>query len=171
MLSALHCCLLVVTVLGFNLIQFVMLCSLEWNTKIMEGLNVYEKVVASLFQVTNARHAGESVFDLSSISSAILVLFLVMMYLPPYTTFIPVREHENDVEKQKKRSGVAYGNVGFSTGYSCARQMKADAMCKDSWVGFSGRWSSKGKFILILVMFFGRLKKLNMKGGKAWNLS
>jgi len=49
--------------------------------------------------------------------------------------------------------------------------MKADAMCKDSWVGFSGRWSSKGKFILILVMFFGRLKKLNMKGGKAWNLS
>ncbi|KAG5037603.1 hypothetical protein JHK82_018416 [Glycine max] len=144
MLSALHCCLLVVTVLGFNLIQFVMLCSLEWNTKIMEGLNVYEKVVASLFQVTNARHAGESVFDLSSISSAILVLFVVM---------------------------IAYGNVGFSTGYSCARQMKADAMCKDSWVGFSGRWSSKGKFILILVMFFGRLKKLNMKGGKAWNLS
>ncbi|KAL3010128.1 hypothetical protein AAZX31_07G123100 [Glycine max] len=214
MLSALHCCLLVVTVLGFNLIQFVMLCSLEWNTKIMEGLNVYEKVVASLFQVTNARHAGESVFDLSSISSAILVLFVVMMYLPPYTTFIPVREHENDVKRNKKSvveclvlsqlsylvifiilicitEGKslkedplnfnvfnitlevisAYGNVGFSTGYSCARQMKADAMCKDSWVGFSGRWSSKGKFILILVMFFGRLKKLNMKGGKAWNLS
>ena len=79
MLSALHCCLLVATVLGFNLVQFVMFCSVEWNTKIMEGLNVYEKVVASLFQVTNARHSGESVFDLSSISSAILVLFVVMM--------------------------------------------------------------------------------------------
>ncbi|KAH1221318.1 Sodium transporter HKT1 [Glycine max] len=205
MLSALHCCLLVATVLGFNLIQFVMLCSMEWNTKIMEGLNVYEKVVASLFQVTNARHAGESVFDLSSISSVILVLFVVMMYLPPYTTFLPVREHENDAKRSEKsvleclvfsqlsylvifiiliciteskslredplNFNVAYGNVGFSTGYSCARQLKPDATCKDSWVGFSGRWSSKGKFILILVMFFGRLKKFNMKGGKAWDLS
>ncbi|KHN28104.1 sodium transporter HKT1-like [Glycine soja] len=214
MLSALHCCLLVATVLGFNLVQFVMFCSVEWNTKIMEGLNVYEKVVASLFQVTNARHSGESVFDLSSISSAILVLFVVMMYLPPYTTFLPVREHENDVKRNEKSVVEclvfsqlsylvifiilicitesnslkedplnfnvlnitlevisAYGNVGLSMGYSCARQLKPDATCKDSWVGFSGRWSSKGKFILILVMFFGRLKKFNMKGGKAWNLS
>nr|KYP61367.1 Sodium transporter HKT1 [Cajanus cajan] len=79
MLSALHCCLLVATVLGLNVVQFVMLCSMEWNSNIMEGLNVYQKLVASLFQVTNARHSGESVFDLSSISSAILVLFIVMM--------------------------------------------------------------------------------------------
>ncbi|CAJ1951626.1 unnamed protein product [Sphenostylis stenocarpa] len=214
MLSALHCCLLVATVLCFNLIQFVMFCSLEWNTKTMEGLNVYERVVGSLFQVTNARHSGESVFDLSSLSSAILVLFIVMMYLPPYTTFLPVRGHENDV-KTKERSTVecvlfsqlsylvmfiilicitenkslkedplnfnvlnitlevisAYGNVGLSTGYSCGRQLRIDGTCKDSWVGFSGRWSNKGKFILILVMFFGRLKKFNMKGGKAWDLS
>lgn len=73
------CCLLVCTVFGLNVVQFVMFWSVEWNSEIMEGMNLYEKVVASLFQVTNARHTGESVFDLSSISSAILVLFIVMM--------------------------------------------------------------------------------------------
>jgi len=79
MLSGLHCCFLVATVLCLNVIQFVMFWSMEWNTKTMEGLNFYEKVVGSLFQVANARHAGESVFDLSSLSSAILVVFVVMM--------------------------------------------------------------------------------------------
>ncbi|KAK8470560.1 hypothetical protein PHAVU_004G177200 [Phaseolus vulgaris] len=214
MLSAVHCWLLVATVLCLNVIQFVMFWAMEWKNKSMEGLNVYEKVVGSLFQVTNARHSGESVFDLSSLSSAMLVLFILMMYLPPYTTFLPVREEENDVKRNRKspvecvvlsqlsylaifiilvciteRKSLkedplnfnvlnitlevisAYGNVGFSMGYSCERQLKDDGMCKDSWVGFSGRWSNGGKFILILVMFFGRLKKFNMKGGKAWHLS
>ncbi|CAL0332213.1 unnamed protein product [Lupinus luteus] len=212
--SSHHCWLLFVTVLGLNLIQLVMFCSMEWNTKNMEGLNIYQKVVASMFQVINARHSGESVFDFSSISSAILVLFIVMMYLPPNTVFLPAWDHENET-KDEKRSLTeclvfsqlsylvifiilicitesqslredplnfnvlnitievisAYGNVGFTTGYSCTRQVKADAMCKDSYIGFSGKWSSQGKFILIVVMFFGRLKKFNMNGGKAWHLS
>ncbi|CAI8594617.1 unnamed protein product [Vicia faba] len=210
LLSPIHCWNLVVTAFGFNIIQFLLFCSLEWSSKIMEGLNLYQKVVASLFQVTNARHSGESVFDLSTISSAILVLFIVMMYLPPYTTFLSVKDHTNiDVKKDQKclvecvvlsqlsylvifiiviciteRQSLkedplnfnvlnitlevisAYGNVGFSTGYSCSRKLKADSMCKDSWIGFSGRWSTKGKVTLILVMFFGRLKKFNMNGGK-----
>ncbi|XP_028799237.1 sodium transporter HKT1-like [Neltuma alba] len=213
--SGVHCWLLVATVFGFNLIQFVLFCCTEWNSENMEGLNNYQKLIASLFQISNVRHAGEYILDFSQLSSAILVLFVAMMYLPPYTTFLPIREDKNETKKRIKTSVKeyllfsqlsylvvfiilicitesksikedplnfsvlnitlevisAYGNVGFSTGYSCKRQLKADGNCRDLWIGLSGKWSNKGKFLLIVVMFFGRLKKYNMRGGQAWDLS
>ncbi|KAK4564627.1 hypothetical protein RGQ29_006628 [Quercus rubra] len=222
LLSGHHALLLAMTVFGFILIQFILFCSMEWNSQVMDGLNLYQKVVGSLFQTVNSRHTGESVVDLSSISSAILVLFVVMMYLPPHTTFIPPNVHvheefpENGKQSQNRKKTFmeclifsqlsylaifiiiiciterqkmeedplnfnvlnvtievisAYGNVGFTTGYSCKRQLKPNSLCVDTWYGFVGRWSTKGKFILIIVMFFGRLKKFSMKGGQAWNLS
>lgn len=79
MLSGVHCWLLLATVVGLNLVQMVLFCSMEWRSENMEGLSNYERFVASLFQISNARHAGESVVDLSTLSSAILVLFVVMM--------------------------------------------------------------------------------------------
>lgn len=79
MLSGLHSVLLLVTVLGFILVQVILFCALEWKSKAMDGLSGYQKFVASVFQTVNSRHAGESVFDLSIISPAILVLFVLMM--------------------------------------------------------------------------------------------
>jgi hypothetical protein len=56
-------------------------------------------------------------------------------------------------------------------GYSCSREINPNKLCTDRWTGLAGRWSDSGKLVLILVMFFGRLKKFSMKGGKAWMLS
>nr|CCJ09642.1 Na+ transporter [Solanum lycopersicum var. cerasiforme]CCJ09644.1 Na+ transporter [Solanum cheesmaniae] len=206
-----------ITVVGLIVFQFVMFCSLEWNSEGTSGLSTYEKIVGSLFEVVNTRHAGLSVFDLSTFTPSILVLFALMMYLSSYTTFLPVDNYEEKSEKMKKRKGrslmeyislsqpcclviftilicvvekdkmkndplnfnvlnilfeviSAYGTVGLSIGYSCARQINPDGHCKDVTYGFAGKWSNTGKFILIIVMFFGRLKKYNQRGGKAWKV-
>ncbi|PIN21221.1 hypothetical protein CDL12_06079 [Handroanthus impetiginosus] len=221
LLSGKHCFYLANTALGFIVLQLAIFCVLHWNADAIGGLNAYQKLVGSLFQVVNSRHAGESVVDLSSISPAILVLFVVMMYLPPYTSYLPISE-EDDIGPHKKEKNTikkrniwelllfsqltylvifviliciternhmkrdplnfsvlnvvievisAYGNVGFSSGYSCKRQIHPDSQCKDAWYGFVGKWSDVGKFLLIVVMFFGRLKKFSTRGGKFWSLA
>ncbi|XP_058188853.1 sodium transporter HKT1-like [Rhododendron vialii] len=213
LLSSMNCLCLAATVFGFILVQFVLFCSLEWNSEALSGLNSYQKLVGSLFQVVNSRHAGEIVVNLSLLSPAILVVFIVMMYLPPRTSFFPTREEKSTKTNNKKfvdyllfsklsylaifitliciterdklkedplnfnvlnitlETISAYGNVGFSTGYSCKRRVKYDSYCEDKWFGLVGRWSDKGKLVLIVVMFFGRLKNFGNEGGRAWKLS
>ncbi|KAL3534931.1 hypothetical protein ACH5RR_003392 [Cinchona calisaya] len=210
---------LAITVFGFIMVQFTFFCLLEWYSGATTGLSAYEKMVGSLFEVVNSRHAGESVFELSIISPSIIVLFVLMMYLPPYISFLPIKDgkcfpttEENTrtkrknifdhlllsqqtylvlfviliciTEREKMKEDPlnfnllsiivevisGYGNVGFSMGYSCERQVKPSSNCKDASYGFAGKWSNEGKFILIVLMFFGRLKKFNTKGGKAWRL-
>ncbi|CAH8321047.1 unnamed protein product [Eruca vesicaria subsp. sativa] len=221
LLSLRLCVLLGLTVLGFVMIQFLLFCTFEWNSVSLEGMNPYEKLVGSLFQVVNSRQTGENIVDLSTLSPAILVLFIVMMYLPPYTLFMPLTtvekfkkegEHYPGNEGKRKKTGCfisqlsflaicvffisitesqnlrrdplnfnilnitlevisAFGNVGFTTGYSCARRLDINnGSCKDTSYGFVGRWSPNGKFILIIVMFYGRFKQFTAKSGRAWIL-
>ncbi|XP_073047109.1 sodium transporter HKT1-like [Primulina eburnea] len=210
---------LAISVLGFLVMQMIVFCCLQWNSEVVGGLSFYEKIVGSFFQVVNSRHTGLSVFDLSAVSPGMLLLFLIMMYLPPYARFVPVEEAPKNgggnlrrkrfdgfwerimlspliylaifvfsicvTEREKiKRDPLnfnvfnivfevisAYGNVGFSTGYSCEKQINPDSNCQNATYGFVGRWSDGGKLILIVVMFFGRLKKLNKQGGRAWKFS
>ncbi|EEF38315.1 hypothetical protein RCOM_0422820 [Ricinus communis] len=218
--------------------QFVLFCSLEWNSEALNGLNSFQKIIGVLFQTVNSRHTGETIVDLSAISPAILytkqwcmreklsrnarkVTFPVRTcksskYLPPYTAFLPIKDDTEIDGRSKRWRGKlleniifsqlsylvifviliciterhkmkqdplnfnvlnivlevisAYGNVGFTAGYSCKRQIHPDSICQDKWYGFSGRWSDEGRVILIMVMFFGRLKKFNMNGGRAWIL-
>lgn len=74
-----HSRLLVVTMFGFILVQFILFCALEWNSNGLNGLNSYQRFVGSLFQVVNARHTGETIVDISTLSPPILVMFIVMM--------------------------------------------------------------------------------------------
>jgi Trk-type K+ transport system membrane component len=74
-----ECVYLMVTVIMFIITQTILFCSLEWNSEALQEMNTYQKIVGALFQSVNARHAGESIVDLSSISSSILVLYTIMM--------------------------------------------------------------------------------------------
>ncbi|KFK31992.1 hypothetical protein AALP_AA6G186200 [Arabis alpina] len=220
LLSVRLCVLLGLTVFGFLMMQLLLFGVFEWSSESLEGMSRYEKFVGSLFQVANSRHAGETILDLSTLSPAILILFILMMYLPSYTLFMPLTEEKNKKEgdddsengKTREKSGLfvsqlsflaicvflisiterqklrqdplnfnvlnitlevvsAYGNVGFTTGYSCKRRLDvSDVSCKDAGYGFAGRWNPIGKFILIIVMFYGRFKQFSARSGRAWIL-
>lgn len=79
LLPKLQSFMIAATALGFILVGCVLFGALEWNAAGLEGMDVYEKVVAILFECANARHSGETVVDLSAIAPAALVFFVVMM--------------------------------------------------------------------------------------------
>lgn len=107
------------TILVFLISQFVAFTAMEWNSGVMDGMNSLEKLIGSLFECVNSRHAGESIVDLSSVSSAILVLFVVMMYLPSYTSFLPVgdqpeKSSENKGGSKKEERNTIVENIILS---------------------------------------------------------
>jgi Trk-type K+ transport system membrane component len=75
----LHSLMLALTVLGFLLVQFVAICAMEWRNVASEGLSLFEKLINYLFLAVNARHTGESTLDLSTLTPAIMVLFVFIM--------------------------------------------------------------------------------------------
>lgn len=205
---------LVLTGVLIILLQAIFLCYFEWDSKALEGMKWFQKLVGSLFQSANSRHAGETVINISTLSPPILVIFAVVMYLPSDTSFFPTygdrhiltnkKENPNSramwkkfiitkpaclailtilacITERKSMSAdplnfsifsvvfeviSAYGNVGYSLGYSCDKLLKPDPRCKDFSYGFVGRWTDKGKVIIIVVMFLGRFKTFTLNGRK-----
>ncbi|KAK9070741.1 hypothetical protein SSX86_011143 [Deinandra increscens subsp. villosa] len=98
-----HASLLSISVLVFITMQFILFSWMEWSSGSLSGLSVYQKLVGILFQTVNSRHSGESVVDFSTISGALLVMFVLMMYLPPYTTFSPIAQAGCEEGKKKTR--------------------------------------------------------------------
>ncbi|XP_072991903.1 cation transporter HKT2;2-like isoform X2 [Typha latifolia] len=100
------------TVVGFIAVMVTLLCSIDWNTAVFDGMNSYQKIIAALFMAVNSRHSGENSIDTGSISSAVLVLFIVMMYFPSSTSFLPIQEDDTSSlgkkNKTKKRSLAQY---------------------------------------------------------------
>uniref|UniRef100_M8BRJ3 Putative cation transporter HKT7 n=1 Tax=Aegilops tauschii TaxID=37682 RepID=M8BRJ3_AEGTA len=91
LLPARRCAMLAATVVGFLTVQVAMLCGMEWGGA-LRGMSPWEKVCSAVFLAVNSRHTGESTLDISTLAPAILVLFVLMMYLPPYTTWFPFEE-------------------------------------------------------------------------------
>jgi Trk-type K+ transport system membrane component len=70
---------LVATVFGLIVVQVTLFCVMDWDSKGLKGLNNYQKLIGVLFQSVNSRHTGESIVDISILSQAMLVLFVLMM--------------------------------------------------------------------------------------------
>uniref|UniRef100_A0A0D3FZY6 Uncharacterized protein n=1 Tax=Oryza barthii TaxID=65489 RepID=A0A0D3FZY6_9ORYZ len=86
-------------------VLMALVCGMEWGGA-LQGMSPWEKVVNALFLAVNARHTGESTVDLSILAPAILVLFVLMMYLPPYTTWFPFEENSTTKDSNAENQGI-----------------------------------------------------------------
>lgn len=79
LLKGKHSVFLVATVFGLLVVQLTLFCLMDWNSEGLKGMNNYEKLIGVLFQSINSRHTGETIVDISILSQAMLVLFVLMM--------------------------------------------------------------------------------------------
>ncbi|KAJ1272675.1 hypothetical protein BS78_06G221200 [Paspalum vaginatum] len=168
----------VLTAMGIILLQVMFLCYFGWDSKPLEELNWFQRYLPSdgsslptsagdqTLTEKGERLNKEALWKNLIISKpACLATFVILaciterksMSLDPlnFNIFSIVFEMIS-----------AYGNVGYSLGYSCERLLKPDSTCKAVSYGFVGRWTDEGKLIIILVMFLGRLKRFSLRGGR-----
>jgi hypothetical protein len=79
LLPGLQTVFLAVTVVAVAAAAVALLCCLNWDSAVFDGLTSGEKITNALFMAVNARQAGENSVDCSLVAPAVLVLFLSMM--------------------------------------------------------------------------------------------
>uniref|UniRef100_J3M177 Uncharacterized protein n=1 Tax=Oryza brachyantha TaxID=4533 RepID=J3M177_ORYBR len=94
----------VFTVGGLILLQVMFLSFFEWNTSAFDGLNWLQKLVCSLFQSANTRHAGEAIVDISTLSPPILLLFALVMYHPSDDAVCPINFYNQPLTERERNS-------------------------------------------------------------------
>lgn len=73
---------------GIDLLFFIIL---DLNSKVVEELPVHTRVVNGLFQAASTRTAGFSSVPLSGLHPAMLVLYMIMMYISIFPIAISIR--------------------------------------------------------------------------------
>eukprot|EP00252_Welwitschia_mirabilis_P005980 TRINITY_DN16597_c0_g2_i3.p1 TRINITY_DN16597_c0_g2~~TRINITY_DN16597_c0_g2_i3.p1 ORF type:complete len:573 (-),score=25.41 TRINITY_DN16597_c0_g2_i3:211-1848(-) len=81
----------------------IVLCLMQWHEDIFEGLDVQHKVAVSLFQSLSVRHAGENVVNPGLIHPAVVLLYIILMYIPAYPLYCKSEdEHCSKIEVDKR---------------------------------------------------------------------
>ncbi|XP_008798150.2 cation transporter HKT1-like [Phoenix dactylifera] len=99
------------TCIGFIAAMVALFCSMDWTSAVFQGLNSYEKLVSALFMAVNSRHSGENSIDISLASPSVIVLFILMMYLPPSVSFVPIHENESSSEGDRRENEKSWSPV------------------------------------------------------------
>ncbi|CAI5473324.1 unnamed protein product [Closterium sp. Yama58-4] len=80
--------MLVLTVLAFNLTEFVFFCATDWTSPALDGFASGTKVLAGYFQSVSTRNAGFNVIAIGLLRPPMLLLYLGMMYVAVYPLYL-----------------------------------------------------------------------------------
>ncbi|PUZ59242.1 hypothetical protein GQ55_4G025100 [Panicum hallii var. hallii] len=132
LLPGLQTVFVAVTVVAVAAAAVTLLCCLNWDSAVFDGLTAGEKITNALFMAVNARQAGENSVDCSLVAPAVLVLFLSMMCIPATATFFSVHngggaaagdgnggEPEPKHGAAKKRRSLSLNSSMFLTPQAC----------------------------------------------------